>query len=92
MEELTVTRAEYENGYLAWQGATCTRRPYELVRELPDGGVVVRGRPSHEPADDIERRIVELEQQDRERQRSLQITRPGQTAVAGSSGSARRRR
>lgn len=36
------------------------------VRNLPDGRLVVRGRLSLEPANDIERRIVELMRQDRE--------------------------
>ena len=67
MEELTVTRAEFEAGYLTWYGAVCEHRAYKLIRELPDGRVVARGRPSQEPVCDIERRTVELMRQDRER-------------------------
>jgi hypothetical protein len=67
MQELTVTRDEFSRGYLTWDGATCTRRPYDLVRELPDGRLLVRGRPSQEPADDTERRVDELGIADRAR-------------------------
>jgi hypothetical protein len=67
MQELTVTRDEFARGYLTWDGATCARHQYELIRVLPDGRLLVRGRPSQEPADDTERRVVELGIADRAR-------------------------
>ena len=58
MNLLVVTREELELGYLVWQGATCTRLPYQAARELPDGRFAVMGQISQEPTCELERRIV----------------------------------
>jgi hypothetical protein len=41
-QELVVTADQYAQGYLVRDGMVIKKRPYELVRELPDGKYVVR--------------------------------------------------
>lgn len=47
--ELIVTRDEFDRGYLIWGGACCTCHGYKLIRELPDGRLLVKGCVSQEP-------------------------------------------
>jgi hypothetical protein len=70
MQELTISRDQFDRGFLTWGGACCTRLPYKLIRELPDGRLLVRGRPSQEPANETERRTVEMGEADRVRAES----------------------
>ena len=41
-EERVVTREQLEQGYLERDGLVVRKRPYELIRELPDGRYLVR--------------------------------------------------
>jgi hypothetical protein len=41
-QELVVTKEQYGQGYLERDGLVIKKRPYELIRELPDGNYVVR--------------------------------------------------
>src|SRR5262249_40104504 len=41
-EERIVTREQYEHGYLERDGLVVRKRRYELIRELPDGRLLVR--------------------------------------------------
>ena len=41
-EERIVTREQYEQGYLERDGLVVRKRRYELIRELPDGRLLVR--------------------------------------------------
>ena len=41
-EERVVTEEQYGQGYLVRDGMVVQRRPYELIRKLPDGTYLVR--------------------------------------------------
>lgn len=41
-EERIVTAEQYAQGYLERNGMVIRKRPYELIRELPDGTYLVR--------------------------------------------------
>jgi hypothetical protein len=41
-EERVVTREQFEQGYLERDGLVVRKRRYELIRELPDGRLLVR--------------------------------------------------
>lgn len=56
--ELIVTREEFDRGYLTWGGACCDCSSYKLIRELPDGRLLVLGRVSQEPTCQIEEWIA----------------------------------
>ena len=49
-EERIVTREQYEQGYLERDGLVVKKRPYELIRELPDGTYLVRAPAAAEAA------------------------------------------
>jgi len=56
--ELIVTREEFDRGYLTWGGAYCDCSSYKLIRELPDGRLLVLGRVSQDPTCQIEEWIA----------------------------------
>jgi hypothetical protein len=41
-QELVVTPEQYAQGYLERDGIVIRKRPYQLIRRLPDGNYVVR--------------------------------------------------
>jgi hypothetical protein len=41
-EERIVTREQFKQGYFERDGFSVKKRPYELIRELPDGRYLVR--------------------------------------------------
>lgn len=67
-----LTREQFERGAIVWGGACCQRRPYELLKELPDGRVLARGLVNQEPTCEIERQIVALMDANRARWKEQQ--------------------
>ena len=60
LTEQTITREQFADGALAWDGATVGCRPYQFIRELPDGRFIFRGPLSQEPKCELERAIVKM--------------------------------
>jgi len=52
--ELIVTREQFDLGYLTWGGECCDCSSYKLIRDLPDGRLIVLGRVSQDPTCQIE--------------------------------------
>lgn len=42
VKELVLTQEQYDRGYLDRDGMVVQKRPYDLIRKLPDGNYLVR--------------------------------------------------